>query len=228
MAMLRTLDRGLEAIDVISRSSNGITVQELATALGIHRAAAYRILETLESRQFTQKGTNGFYRLGSGVLAVSHRFMSQFRVVSQPIIQDLANEVGMTAFIAVEDSGQALALAVAEPVAIESLGIRFQVGFRHPLQRGADGVAILAQRPARPGEPSAVKTARRRGYSVTSGENQPGAAGMAVGLGEFEALQIEASVGVIRLGGLQDLRVDDILPHLDGVRSTLRNMLTKS
>ncbi|GAB3711604.1 IclR family transcriptional regulator [Nocardiopsis nanhaiensis] len=227
MAILRTLDRGLEAIDVISRSSNGITVQDLANALGIHRAAAYRILDTLESRQFAQRGTDGCYRLGSGILSVSHRFMSQFRVVSQPIIQDLANEVGMTAFIAVEDAGQALALAVAEPSAIESLGIRFQVGFRHPLHRGADGIAILAQRPVQPGEPPAVETARKRGYSVTSGENQPGASGMAVGLGDFETLQVEASVGVIRLGGLQDLRAEDILPHLDGVRNTLRKMLTK-
>ncbi|WP_199725703.1 IclR family transcriptional regulator [Nocardiopsis sp. Huas11] len=225
--MLRTLDRGLEAINVISRSSQGVTVQDLATALDIHRAAAYRILDTLESRQFAHKGSDGTYRLGSGVLAVSHRFMAQFRVVAQPVIQDLANEVGMTAFLAVEDAGQALALAVAEPVAVESLGIRFQVGFRHPLAQGADGIAILAQRPERPGEPAAVTTARQCGYSVTSGENQPGAAGMAVGLGDVEALQVEASVGVIRLGGPQDLRVEDVLPHLEGVRRSLRSLLTK-
>lgn len=228
MATLRTLDRGLEAINVISRASDGITVQDLATTLDIHRAAAYRILETLESRRFAHRGTDGSYRLGSGVLAVSHRFMAQFRVVSQPVIQGLANEVGMTAFLSVEDSGEALALAVAEPVAIESLGIRFQVGFRHPLQRGADGIAILAQRPPRQGESDAVRTARGLGYSVTSGENQPGAVGVAVGLGEFEALQIEASVGVIRLGGLPDLSVEDILPHLDKVRGALRELLVKS
>lgn len=134
----------------------------------------------------------------------------------------------MTAFLAVEDAGQALALAVAEPVAIESLGIRFQVGYRHPLHRGADGIAILAQRPMRPEEPSAVTTARERGYCVTSGENQPGAVGMAVGLGDFEALQVEASVGLIRLGGVPDLRVEEVLPYLHRVRNTLRGMLARA
>lgn len=227
MPALKTLDRGLEALNIISRASDGITVHDLANALGIHRAAAYRILETLESHHFVQKGTDGCFRLGSGVLSVSHRFMSQFRVASQPVIQDLANKVGMTAFIAVEDAGQALALAVAEPVALESVGIRFQAGFRHPLQRGADGIAILAQRAENSIEPSAVKTARQKGYAVTYGENQPGTAGMAVGLGDFESIQVEASVGVIRLGGLQDLEVEEIFPHLDEVRNTLRKSLAK-
>ena len=227
MPALKTLDRGLEAIDVIARARSGVTVRELADALGVHRAAAYRILDTLESRRFAQRSADGTYRLGSGVLAVSHRFMAQFRTVAQPVIQDLADAVAMTAFVTVEDAGQALALAVAEPSTVDSLGIRFQVGFRHPLAKGADGVAILAQRPASPGEPPSAAEARRLGYSVTSGENQPGTVGMAVGLGSADALQVEASVGVIRLGAAGDLAVSAARPPLEHAADALRRLLEK-
>ena len=40
MSTLQTLDRGLEAIDIVSRRAAGISPAELADELGVHRAGA--------------------------------------------------------------------------------------------------------------------------------------------------------------------------------------------
>lgn len=221
MSILQTLDRGLEAIEIISRSTGGAAPQELADALDVHRAVAYRILATLENRQLATRGQDGFYRLGSGVLAVADRYMSQYRTAAQPVLQKLADQTSMTSFMAVADGVHAVALAVAEPAARESIGISYRIGSRHPLDRGADGLAILAQRAERPSDIEAVRLARRTGVAVSDGQLQPGAVGLAVGLGATSPTHIETSIGVIRLGQPGDLNVDRLRSAVETARDSL-------
>ena len=156
MSTLQTLDRGLEAMDVVARRTDGISPAVLADELGVHRAGAYRILATLEQRHLVTKGADGRYRLGSGALAYAGRFMSQYRLAAQPIVQELADQSGCTAFVSIADGDESVAIAVAEPSVRGAIGISYQIGTRHPLSSGADGIAILAQRPPRPDDPEAV------------------------------------------------------------------------
>ncbi|MBC7633796.1 fumarylacetoacetate hydrolase family protein [Aeromicrobium sp.] len=145
MSTLQTLDRGLEAIEIISRRTGGISPAELADQLGVHRAGAYRILATLQNRRLATKGHDGLYRLGTGALVVAGRFMNQYRTAAQPVVQELADRSSCTAFVAIADQAESVAIAVAEPSVRGSIGISYQAGARHLLERGADGLAILAR-----------------------------------------------------------------------------------
>jgi DNA-binding IclR family transcriptional regulator len=78
-------------------------------------------------------------------------------------------------------------------------------GSRHPLSVGADGIAILAGRPASPADTEDVRLARRRGYAVTTGALQPGAVGIAAPV--LVSDRAAASLGVVQLG----VDVDDLL-----------------
>ena len=224
MSTLQTLDRGLEAIEIISRHIRGISPAALADELGVHRAVAYRILSTLEQRHLVAKGNDALYRLGSGALAVAERFMSQYRTSAQPIVQELADRSGCTAFVAVADRAESIAIAVAEPATRGSIGISYRVGARHPLEQGADGLAILAQRPERPGDSEAVRRTREQGYAISDGEVQPGAVGIAVGTGEGEATDVEASIGIIRLGLPGDLDIERLLPLVREARASVARL----
>lgn len=223
MTTLQTLDRGLEAIEIISRRTGGILPAALADELGVHRAGAYRILATLEQRHLVTKGSDGRYRLGSGALVVAGRFMSQYRTAAQPVVQDLADRSGCTAFVAIADREESVAIAVAEPAARGSIGISYQVGARHPLEKGADGLAILAQRPPRDTEPAAVRRAREQGYAVSDGEIQPGAVGLAVGTDTTSA-DVEGAVGLITLGQGADLDVERLLPMVRETREAIARL----
>lgn len=224
MEILQTLDRGLEALDLISRRTGGVSPSELADALGVHRAGAYRILATLEHRRLATKGHDGLYRLGSGALVVAGRFMNQYRAAAQPVVQDLADRASCTAFLTVADQSEAVALAVAEPADRATIGISYQVGARHPLALGADGVAILAQRPELPDDPESVRQARSQGFAVTGGQVQPGAVGLAVGVDPSSLPHVETSLGVIRLGHLEDLDVTTLLPLVQAARDSLARL----
>jgi DNA-binding IclR family transcriptional regulator len=63
---------------------------------------------------------------------------------------------------------------------------------------GADGVAILAGRPATDDDTEDVLTARRSGYALSVGALQPGAIGVAAPIGASD--WATASIGIVQLG----------------------------
>lgn len=223
MSTLQTLDRGLEAIEIISRRTSGTSPAVLADELGVHRAGAYRVLATLEQRHLVAKGSDGLYRLGSGALAYAGRFMSQYRLAAQPLVQDLADRTGCTAFVSIADREESVAIAVAEPGARGAIGISYQIGTRHSIAHGADGIAMLAQRTPAPTDAEAVRVARELGYAVSDGQVQPGTVGLAIGTGSIADV-VEGSIGVIRLGAPADLDIDSLLPHVQQARDLVSQL----
>ena len=65
----QTLDRGLRVLEVVAESPDGLTVTELAAALGIGRTVVYRLVVTLEQHAFLRRSADGRCRLGLGILA---------------------------------------------------------------------------------------------------------------------------------------------------------------
>lgn len=213
MSTLQTLDRGLLALDLISRRPAGITVAELADELGVHRAICYRIVATLEGHNLVVRADQGRIHLGAGVAAYSERFLSHLRRASEHILQELANETGATAFLSIAEGSDSVAIAVAESENAP-LRVGYRVGSRHPLDRAASGRAILAMRPEVGRDSDAVRTARREGVAFSSGEIEQGAAGAAVGVvGLGGMYRLEASVGVVVIGELNRDALAEMVRH---------------
>ncbi|MEX3007814.1 IclR family transcriptional regulator [Hoeflea sp. TYP-13] len=206
MATLQTLDRGISALQIIAARRDGVGVATLAEELGVDRAIAYRIAATLEERALISRTAGGRLILGVGVLELATQFGPQLRIIAQPILSDLARRTSATAFISVASGEECAALSVAEPDE-GLLRVGYRVGSRHPIDRGAAGIAILAGRKELPDDSDAVKESRRLGFSVTRGELQPGAVGVASPIlpDGRQVASFEASVGVV---AMEDLDVD--------------------
>ncbi|GAA3421474.1 IclR family transcriptional regulator domain-containing protein [Streptosporangium vulgare] len=82
-----------------------------------------------------------------------------------PTLRRLAEEVGATAHLTVAEGDDGLAVAVVEP-SWTNMHVAYREGSRHPLERGAAGLAILALREG------------RTGYLVSEGQLQEGARGV--------------------------------------------------
>jgi DNA-binding IclR family transcriptional regulator len=54
------------------------------------------------------------------------------------------------------------------------LQVRYREGYRHAIERGAGGLAVLSAMPARDGERPEIAEARRLGYAVTRAELEEG------------------------------------------------------
>lgn len=221
----QTLDRGLRVLKLLADTDHGLTVTELAAKLGVNRTVVYRLLATLEQHSLVRRDLGGRARVGLGVLGLAHQVHPLLREAALPALRSLAEDIGATAHLTLVDGSEALAVAVVEPTWTD-YHVAYRTGFRHPLDRGAAGRAILAGRgmqpaadgagweratdddaytetsPAPTGPPgSADGTHRTLGnqvrYVLTHGELEAGASGAAAPL--LGVPGVEGSVGVVML-----------------------------
>ncbi|MCV7261036.1 IclR family transcriptional regulator [Mycobacterium shimoidei] len=175
----QTLARGLSALQLVANAPGGMTVQQVADGLGVHRTIAYRLLGTLAEFRLIAKGDDGRYRPAAGLAVLGASFDHNLRQVSLPTLRALADELGTTVSLLVAEGDQQVAVAVIVPTQV-AYQLAFHEGSRYPLNRGAAGIALLASLPPRPGERDLVARARDQGWVVTHGEIEPNTYGLAV------------------------------------------------
>ena len=164
---------------MVADSPGGLTVQQLADRIGVHRTIAYRLLTTLAEFRLVAKGEDGRYRPAAGLAALGASFDRNVRQVSLPTLRALADELGTTVSLLIAEGDQQVAIAVIVPSHV-AYQLSFHEGSRYPLNRGAAGIALLASMPPRPGERELVTRARERGWVTTYGEIEPNTYGLAV------------------------------------------------
>jgi DNA-binding IclR family transcriptional regulator len=192
----QTLDRGLRVLKLLADTDHGLTVTELATKLGVNRTVVYRLLATLEQHALVRRDLGGRARVGLGVLRLAHQVHPLLREAALPALRSLAEDIGATAHLTLVDGTEALAVAVVEP-SWTDYHVAYRTGFRHSLDRGAAGRAILAGRGQAPYPPEQRYAEGRRGYVLTQGDVEAGASGAAAPL--LGVTGIEGAVGVVML-----------------------------
>ncbi len=193
---------------LLADASAPMTVTALADALQTHRPVVYRLITALARQGMVHRDADGRWRLGLGVLHLAQRIHPLLREAAAGPLRQLAEDVGATAHLTIADGAEALAVAVIEP-SWTDYHVAYRVGSRHPLDRGAAGLAILA-----------LDSPAERGYVATSGQLQPGAHGVAAPVTGVSDLR--ASVGVITLGQLDIDEVGErVVRAADEVRAAL-------
>jgi DNA-binding IclR family transcriptional regulator len=198
----------------------GLNRSEIARAMAIDRTAAYRLLRTLEAHHLVSRDDAGRYQLGLGLIELHLGVQPNLRAAAAQQLQMLANSCGATAFVTMVDGEDGVVVSVVEP-AQSGAHVAYRVGVRHPLDRGAPGLAILASRPQQPGERTAVEQARKAGYAVTSGELQPGAWGLAAPI-RLSEQPADASVGIVTLTRPE---VESLAPRVIAAAETIARMM---
>ena len=215
MSTLQTLSRGIQVLEIVSRAASGLQIAEIARALGVHRAIAYRLVATLEDHLLVTRDHEGRICIGGGIVALSERYQPQLRAAAQPILRSLAEDSGGTAFLCIAQGDECVAIEVAEPEK-PLLKVSYRVGGRHPVTRGAAGLAIAMQRPPQKSDSNDLQIARRDGFALTHGQLQQGAIGVAAPLARSgrSGLSAEACIGVVAMHALDTGQATDaVLLH---------------
>jgi DNA-binding IclR family transcriptional regulator len=195
-----TLDRGLRALSVLHEHAGGITVAELADALGTHRAAVYRLLSPLADHHLVRRLTDGRYVLGAGLIELANGVQPRLREEADPVLRALADELGATTALTVRDGDEAVVAIVIAP-RDQLVHLTYRTGMRHALSRGAPGLALMAALAPHPGEPDEVSRARERGWAVSTGQLLPGATGVAAAISS-PANEPVAAISAVWIAGL--------------------------
>lgn len=184
----QTLGRGIRILEILAEADRNLTIAEIAKAMEVHRSVAYRLLRTLEDHDLVTRDHAGRITLGAGLVALSSGVSRDLQQAALPVLNDIANDLGMTCLIAVlMESGEVVTLASAAPR--QSVAVSYHPGHRHPISRGGPGKAILIGLPENTwpegldeellGE---IAISRSRGYASSHDEVVPSLRSVAVPL----------------------------------------------
>ncbi|MBE1574604.1 IclR family transcriptional regulator [Amycolatopsis roodepoortensis] len=164
----QTLSRGIRVLEVLADAQEPLSVDRIAERLGVHRSIAYRLIRTLEEHGLLTREPRGKYELGARLAALAAGIKHDLQAAALPELTAVANELGMTCFVAVMDREECVTLVSVEPRhAVASVAQR--PGSRHPFTAGAPGRAILSQLPEEDW-PEGIEEVTDRGYADSHGE----------------------------------------------------------
>ena len=175
----QTLDRGIRILEHLAAVGAPQPIAEIGNALGLHRSITYRLLRTLEDHQLVERDAAGHYWLGLGVAGLARAVRTDLQTAALPRLNALVAELGMTAFLVVRTGDEAVTVASVEPQDTAA-HVVYRPGTRHPVGRGAPGLALLMPEPASPDDRDALREARRTGWASSHGEVIPGLRSIAV------------------------------------------------
>ncbi len=184
----QTLSRGIRILEILAEADRNLTIAEIADAMGVHRSVAYRLLRTLEDHDLVTRDNAGRITLGAGLVALSSGVSRDLQQAALPVLNDVANDLGMTCLIAVlMESGEVVTLASAAPR--QSVAVSYHPGHRHPISRGGPGKAILIGLPESSWPTglddklrAEIALSRSRGYASSHDEVVPSLRSVAVPL----------------------------------------------
>lgn len=145
-----TLVRGLALLEIVARSPQGAAVTEVATAAGLDKGTASRLLATLRRQGYVrQRQSDRRYLLSGKVLLLARSYESQLnlREVAQPHLAALCAATNETVYLAIREGRQIIYVDQVEPD--RPVRLASAVGQSLPLHVTAMGRAVLA---ALPGE----------------------------------------------------------------------------
>ncbi|AJT41315.1 IclR family transcriptional regulator [Psychromicrobium lacuslunae] len=177
----QTLSRGIRALELLAQAATPLSIAELSEQLGVHRSIAYRILRTLEDHSLVFRDDAGRVAPGAGLAILARSVSRDLQAVALPELNQLSDELGMTAFIGVWDRQDCVTLVAVEPQHTGAT-VAQRPGSRHPLSTGAPGIAIQSTMNAAqwarlaPDQPyrDAAKLAKERGFAHSHDEVIPG------------------------------------------------------
>src|ERR1700733_6500516 len=118
LVSLQTLSRGLRVLEMVAQTDDGLFIADIADALGVHRAIAYRLVATLEKHLLLIRDKSGRIFLGGGIVGLAARVEPQMREMSRPLLRDMAEKTRATAFMCVGHGEDCVVIQVVEPAGV--------------------------------------------------------------------------------------------------------------
>jgi IclR family KDG regulon transcriptional repressor len=143
---MQSVIKAFKVLEVFSLEQPELSFTEIVHATGLGRTNTHKLLKTLVSLNcLSQAHPGGLYRVGPKLFELGSLYLARvnLRRVAMPHLVRLAEEFGDTAYLCIEDSGEALCLERVDgpsPIKVTIL----QRGGRLPLHAGAAPLAILS------------------------------------------------------------------------------------
>lgn len=197
---VQSVARALAVLEALADADGEIALAHLAETLELPVPTVHRLLKTLAARGYVRQADSRRYVLGPALIRLGLRATPQLALEARPALQELENEFGETANLAVLDGD--LIVYVAQVPSRHRMRMFTEVGRRALPHATGVGKAMLATLPdervralvRRTGMPAFtdatlateealladLRETRRRGFAVDDGEQEVGVRCIAV------------------------------------------------
>jgi len=143
--VIQTVTHALDLLEQFQGDEAELGVTELSRRLALHKNNVFRLLATLESRNYIEQNrATGNYRLGLKNLQLGQTILKQTGLLRQarPVLEALSDRTGETCYLAVLRDSYVVYLDVVE----SSLPVRVvsRLGAWFPVHCTAEGKVIMA------------------------------------------------------------------------------------
>lgn len=140
-------DRVVAVLTALAEYPQGISLDELASALGSPKSSVHRALSTLKRAGLAEQSTRGVYVLGDEFIRLAFQHVEGRPETAriQPVLEELATTFGETAHYAILAGRDIVYRAKMDPPQ-GAVRLTSVVGGRNPAYRTAVGRALLASR----------------------------------------------------------------------------------
>lgn len=146
MKMNRTTQRTVEILKLVSKSPDGITLDEICTTLALPKTSAYDIVTTLAEMGMVRvdRGQRQRYTIGLMAYRIGINYTNNldFIGVIEPELKAFAKMIGKTVFFGVRADHDVVYISKAEPE--NPIITTATVGTKNPMYCTSLGKAILA------------------------------------------------------------------------------------
>jgi IclR family transcriptional regulator, acetate operon repressor len=141
---IQALDRALDVLEALS-NHEGVTLTKLAEHLDQSPATMYRVLATLENRQYVECDSDRqSWFVGSEAFRLGSAYLRRTNIVerSRSVMRDLMAQTGETSNLGIERDGNVLFVSQVETH--ETIRAFFPPGTSSPLHASGIGKALLS------------------------------------------------------------------------------------
>lgn len=144
---VQSLHRALSILQAVADHRNGIGLQDLTNAVGLHRSTTFHLAKTmLALGLLRQDSDDKRYRIGSRLFSLASGALDEIQLceIAAPVLQELATETGETSHLAVWTRvGREVAI-IERCEATATIRLSERVGATRPAYATAIGKVMLA------------------------------------------------------------------------------------
>ena len=146
--IIQSVDRALTLLDSMAAdpSSDGKSLNELTSVLGIDRSSVFRLLATLGKHGLVRQIESGkLYKLGYGIynLAGALRIQEKITDIARPFLKELVSRIGENAHLAVRN--RSFCIFIDREQANNTLSANTEIGSTEELYCTAVGKSLLCR-----------------------------------------------------------------------------------
>lgn len=154
---IQVIDRAACLLEAISRYSTPVLLKTLSAETGLSPSTTHRIMASLIHNRLAERGADGGYMLGKGLLQLGSRLHTEhnLQAIALPVMKELRDKLGETVNLSIREGDVIIYVEKATPNRM--MQVQQVIGSRAPLHVTAVGKLILG----RGGEAEITAYARR-------------------------------------------------------------------